>query len=622
MKNMSAILFLGIISAQFGYALELRTERGLPIQQALLAHKVIERVQEALPQKIQDRLPFTIDVQFAKNPSSEGTAHLGQAKIFTKKIVLNENFLTQPAGESSFTEEMFQRALVHEIAHFYDYSNNFKADHKNLVSYCDVQMSSILSAESQPSELCRAIRDGDKTISDDPEFQALTNWVQTTAGFENINRFERRLSDPYAVSGLGESFPVFFESYIFDTDFACRMPALNRYFDRHFGIQRAVKCDDRMTWYLSGEPDLFRTVRRDRIWAIDYLWAAEGLSSASAFGHSMLRLIVCAPDRALGPDCYKDFDHHIVLSFAASTESVDFGNLAGISGKYPLNLYASSFYRIKTMYNLTELRDLYAVPLKLTFEQKDQMIDSLYEAHWNLDSTYYFVTRNCTSEISRLFMGSGISLDVAYSLKSTMPSDLLTKILNSPLTFPGYHTRTGIKENRLLYFPSSQKNVDLALSIVSMSLGSKLKNIKSYSQKMSEERFQEQTVLARSEQKLLYALYYLESLRFRIARAEIIQEELRNNIEGMAILKNAAKVGAKENYDLRFAGSYLKADQYGIPTDIEAQAVADKIRLQIQTKMSENQPLVQATADLQASVIKNAKLSEDRMTQLMNLMKK
>jgi hypothetical protein len=95
-----------------------------------------------------------------------------------------------------------------------------------------------------------------------------------------------------------------------------------------------------------------------RVYQIHYLHASEGEATVSSFGHSMLRVVMCAPGRTIGRDCFKDIDHHIVLSFRANVGDIKTDTIKGITGEYPSQLIIMSLKDAIKEYNVRELRDL------------------------------------------------------------------------------------------------------------------------------------------------------------------------------------------------------------------------------------------------------------------------
>jgi hypothetical protein len=372
MRTLSLKFIFAIVTiCSQGHALTLKLQnKDLALTESARAQAVLAETLQLLPTKMREVLAFNLEIEFVKFETTTKRARLGMAGFGQNKILLNREFLA-PLATGIFNDRKFHQTLAHEIAHFYDQA---------------VGLSSMA------------------------EFRALTGWRRTTTGVVQINNFQRRWPDVYMNQQPSETFPTLFEFFIFDPEFQCRSPEIARYFSAHFNLRQNAKCDDRMLWYTSvnNEDGGFREINRQRIWAVDFMWASEGKGIASRDGHAMLRLVVCGSDRTPGPDCYKDVSSHLTLSYAAASASGSFANLAGLTGKYPLNLYASSFMTTLRQYNMTELRDLYAVPLKMSEHQKQLLIDVLYARHWNLDGDYYFTLQNCATEIDRMVRKGGL----------------------------------------------------------------------------------------------------------------------------------------------------------------------------------------------------------------------
>ncbi|MGC3494893.1 hypothetical protein ACPTG1_29880, partial [Pseudomonas aeruginosa] len=52
-----------------------------------------------------------------------------------------------------------------------------------------------------------------------------------------------------------------------------------------------------------------------RVYEVDYLLAEANDNLVSRWGHTMHRLVICAPGRPRGPDCRLDLDQLLVLSY-------------------------------------------------------------------------------------------------------------------------------------------------------------------------------------------------------------------------------------------------------------------------------------------------------------------
>ena len=97
-----------------------------------------------------------------------------------------------------------------------------------------------------------------------------------------------------------------------------------------------------------------------RVYAVDYLLADSGGPPMSRFGHSMLRLVICAEGRPLGERCRMDLSEHRVLSFRAFVDDVQVSSWRGLTGGYPSRLFLLPLTSVIDEYNRVELRDLRA----------------------------------------------------------------------------------------------------------------------------------------------------------------------------------------------------------------------------------------------------------------------
>src|SRR5450830_1864292 len=123
----------------------------------------------------------------------------------------------------------------------------------------------------------------------------------------------------------------------------------------------------------------------ERVYEIDYLLAEANQNLVSRWGHSMLRLVICAPGRPRGPDCRLDLDQHLVLSYRAFVGDVQLSSWDGLVGKYPSRLFVLPLAQVIDEYTKTELRGLASVPLKLTRREIEDTVEHAAEMHWSYD---------------------------------------------------------------------------------------------------------------------------------------------------------------------------------------------------------------------------------------------
>ncbi|MBU8976121.1 DUF4105 domain-containing protein [Lysobacter sp. MMG2] len=278
-------------------------------------------------------------------------------------------------------------------------------------------------------------RDG---ISRDPRFLDLAGWqVRATrlttrvAGRTRENRFVDRSPDRYELTKPSEYFAVNLEHYLQDPQYACRRPALARYLRERVGAAPVVasQCIDDLVYVDAGEGEggALASIDPARVYAIDYLLAEGNAQPMSRWGHSMLRVVVCAPGRALGPECRLDLAHHRVLSFRAFVDDVQVSSWRGLTGRYPSRLFVLPMEQVIDEYTKVELRGLRSVPLRLERDEIAAVLERTAQLHWSYDGRYYFLGNNCAAETWKLLHDSVPRL-AGQGIGSITPTGLLRRL--------------------------------------------------------------------------------------------------------------------------------------------------------------------------------------------------
>lgn len=279
-------------------------------------------------------------------------------------------------------------------------------------------------------------------ISRDPRFLDLAGWqVRATrfttrvAGRQRENRFVDRSPDAYELTRPSEFFAVNLEHYLLDPDYACRRPALQRYLRQRVGDAPGVAsraCAEQLPYVDAGDDaaGTLGTIDPARVYAIDYLLAEGNAQPMSRWGHSMLRLVVCAPGREPGPDCRLDLSHHRVLSFRAFVDDVQISSWRGLAGSYPSRLFVLPMEQVIDEYTKVELRGLRSVPLRLSQDEIAAVLERTAQLHWSYDGRYYFLGNNCAAETWKLLHDSVPRL-ATQGIGSVTPTGLLRRLENS-----------------------------------------------------------------------------------------------------------------------------------------------------------------------------------------------
>jgi hypothetical protein len=288
-------------------------------------------------------------------------------------------------------------AVVHELAHFYD-------------------------------------RTPQGRLSRDPRLLDLAGWqvAPLRLGLRTSrNAFSDRSPDPYELTKPAEFVAVNLEHFLLDPDYACRRPALFRYFSGHFAWTPPTKaCAPGLVFLQAGTDEAgmpLLQLEAGRVYAVDYLLAEGNEQPMSRWGHSMLRLVICAPGRPRGPDCRLDLAHHRVLSFRAFVDDVQISSWRGLTGSYPSRLFLLPLGQVIDEYTKVELRGLRSVPLRLDESEIAGLLERAAQLHWSYDGRYYFLSNNCAVETFKL-LHDGVPRLAGERLSSITPTALLRKL--------------------------------------------------------------------------------------------------------------------------------------------------------------------------------------------------
>jgi len=238
-------------------------------------------------------------------------------------------------------------------------------------------------------------------------------WIWPTSK----NTHPPRSPDPYEVRSGAESFAVNFEYFLLDSTYACRRPSQAAYFSKSFAFdpfpQRSCRVNTQV--YATGGGGVLRQdLDPARLYRVDYLLATPGTSFISRWGHSMMRLVMCAPARfdstakkiipatPMGPACEDDTYWHVVVSYRADVRGIEPGLLSIVKDRFPSRLFLMTFDEIFREYLHGELRSLAAYPIALDPGQKELLLHRILESHWGYEGDYHFLSGNCATETGDL----------------------------------------------------------------------------------------------------------------------------------------------------------------------------------------------------------------------------
>lgn len=319
--------------------------------------------------------------------------------------------------------------LLHELTHLYDRARLWPTAERQRINQCRQRARS--TGLVGLADECRGQTERRFTLSDDPRLLDLAGWAQRVGrrgARDTDNGQVARSPDDYELRNALEFVAVNLEYFLLDPSYACRRPSLARYWREHFDWTPPTAACASDYPYLNAGRDFARQplgrLDPERVYEVDYLLAEANDAWMSRWGHSMLRLVVCAPGRPRGPDCRLDLDQHLVLSYRAFVGDLQLSSWDGLTGVYPSRLFVLPLEQVIDEYTKVELRSLASVPLRLSRDQLEQLVTRAVEQHWSYDGDYYFISNNCAVETLKL-LRSGTGDPQLQALDSILPNGLL-----------------------------------------------------------------------------------------------------------------------------------------------------------------------------------------------------
>lgn len=372
--------------------------QGLDAAQLAASQELIADAERRLPPAWRDVMPADLRLRWRDDLPAQVHGRSVGTDIGLRRELL-DGWMTRPpqAGVGNPATRAALAALIHELAHVLD----------------------------------RGPRGG---LSRDPRLLDLAGWQLHPLRFglrTRHNPLRDRSPDRYELESPREFVAVNLEWFLLDPQYACRRPALARYFAAHFDWQPADAACAAGLVFLQADPDFaaagFEQIDPERVYAIDYLLAEGNDAPMSRWGHSMLRLVICAPGRKPGPDCRLDLQDHRVLSFRAFVGDVQLSGWRGLTGRYPSRLFLLPLDQVIDEYTTVELRGLRSLPLRLGRDEIHGLLERAAQLHWSYDGRYYFLDNNCAVETWRL-LREGAPRLAALPLRSITPTGLLRRL--------------------------------------------------------------------------------------------------------------------------------------------------------------------------------------------------
>ncbi|WP_423204630.1 DUF4105 domain-containing protein [Pseudomonas kribbensis] len=588
MKSLSAWLLAGALlligsNAHASLQLRLKTEGLSPAQQQA-SQALLDEAMQKLPPSFIERLDRRIDVGWTDEMPDNA---YGEAALVSE-LDLNRNLLASLTDGSAAKQKTSRphgtvrqellATVLHEITHIYDRARLWPAAERTLIQRCTRRNNSA-GLIGLPDE-CRGQNDRRFTLSDDPRLLDLAGWQQYVGRRgerEQHNRQIARSPDLYEISSPKEFVAVNMEYFLLDPSYACRRPALYRYYKEHFGWAPPEKDTCAKSFaFLNAGNDFAKQplgqVDPERVYAIDYLLAEANQNWVSRWGHSMLRLVICAPGRPRGPDCRLDLDQHLVLSYRAFVGDVQLSSWDGLVGKYPSRLFVLPLAQVIDEYTKTELRSLASVPLNLSRSEIEDVVEHAAEMHWSYDGNYFFLSNNCAVESLKL-LRSGSNNSQLVGLDSIMPNGLLEVLKGRGLA------DTSVLDNpkealRLGYrFDSFRDRYQAMFDVLKKQLPIKQTSVEEWLSLSAEER---RPWFERADLRTSAALLLLEQASFR-RQLLLAQDEVKQRYLGARELENGGMDKANATLQQILANSgflsrpaeLLDSRGYGLPQPSE-----------------------------------------------------
>ncbi|HGM6329759.1 TPA: DUF4105 domain-containing protein, partial [Stenotrophomonas maltophilia] len=305
-----------------------------------------------------------------------------------------------------------------------------------------------------------------------------------------------------------------------------------------------------------------------------YLFAEGSAQPMSRWGHSMLRLVICRPGRAPGPDCRLDLEYHRVLSFRAFVGDVQISNWRGLTGGYPSRLFVLPLQQVVDEYTKVELRGLQSLPLQLSPGEIASLLERTAQVHWSYDGRYYFVSNNCAVETAKLLQ-AGVPRLGAAGLAQLSPRGLKRRLSRLHVLDEQVLTDRNAAQAQGYYFASARDHYQQLFAVASSQLGLPVHDVRAWLKLPAQQRAQ---WLLQGDLRASAGLLLLEQAAQR--RAELrARDVLKRRL--LAAPDSAETRGLRQLLEqggqwLR-PGTLLVDDGYGLPLADEQAVLAEAV---------------------------------------------
>lgn len=425
-------LATGLAQAQLRLVLD---DDALAAAERQASQTLLDEAMAALPPSFIARLDRVVGVSWRADMPADVYGQVGRFSGIELNAALLPRLVDGSAarnrtGRAHGTQRQELLAtLLHELTHLYDRARLWPTAERQRINQCRQRARS--TGLVGLADECRGQTERRFTLSDDPRLLDLAGWAQRVGrrgARDTENGQVARSPDDYELRNALEFVAVNLEYFLLDPSYTCRRPSLARYWREHFDwTPPTTPCASDYPYLNAGRDFARQPLGRldpERVYEVDYLLAEANDAWMSRWGHSMLRLVVCAPGRPRGPDCRLDLDQHLVLSYRAFVGDLQLSSWDGLTGVYPSRLFVLPLEQVIDEYTKVELRSLASVPLRLSRDQLEQLVTRAVEQHWSYDGDYYFISNNCAVETLKL-LRSGTGNPQLQALDSILPNGLL-----------------------------------------------------------------------------------------------------------------------------------------------------------------------------------------------------
>ncbi|WP_313139779.1 DUF4105 domain-containing protein [Stenotrophomonas sp.] len=394
------------------------------------------------------------------------------------------------------------------------------------------------------------------------------------------NAFTDRSPDAYERHSAAEYLAVNAEYFLLDADYGCRRPALAQWYRAHFGVPPSLpapQCPVQLPLLQADDEEGAASLLRldpARVYAVDYLFAEGSAQPMSRWGHSMLRLVICRPGRAPGPDCRLDLAYHRVLSFRAFVGDVQISNWRGLTGGYPSRLFVLPLQQVVDEYTKVELRGLQSLPLQLDRGEIASLLERTAQVHWSYDGRYFFVSNNCAVETAKLLQ-AGVPRLGQVGLAQLTPRGLRKRLVRVQALDETVLADRASAQAQGYYFASARDHYQQLFTVAATQLDLPADTVSGWLKLAPEQRG---PWLQRGDMRATAALLLLEQAAQR--RAELRARDLLKR-RLLAAPDSAATADLRsllqQSGQWLRPGALLPGQGYGLPLDDEQAALAREV---------------------------------------------